>query len=103
MKRNGSVSAPSSGAQRAALALLLGAPLAAFAQSVLPDYAWIGAKSTVLKGVTIGRGAIVAASSVVTRSVAPFTVVAGNPARAVREIKKEGSTAEIGSDNEVAG
>ena len=62
---------------------------------------WICA--TILKGVTVGEGAVIAAQSVVVRDVEPYTVVAGNPARAVREIKKEGSTAEIGSDNEVAG
>ena len=42
---------------------------------------WIGARATVLKGVTVGDGAIVAAGSVVTRDVKPFAVVAGVPAR----------------------
>jgi carbonic anhydrase/acetyltransferase-like protein (isoleucine patch superfamily) len=46
---------------------------------------WIGCRSTVLPGVQIGDGAVVAAGSVVTRSVAPRTLVAGNPARVVRE------------------
>ena len=41
----------------------------------------------ILKGVTIGEGAIVGAGSVVTRSVPPFTVVAGNPARVIKELK----------------
>ncbi|WP_367757369.1 DapH/DapD/GlmU-related protein [Flavobacterium sp. WC2430] len=41
---------------------------------------WIGAKSIILKGVTIGEGAIVGAGSVVTKNVEPYTVVAGNPA-----------------------
>lgn len=45
-----------------------------------PD-AFIGARSFLLPGVTIGRGAIVGACSVVTRSVAPNATVAGNPAR----------------------
>jgi putative colanic acid biosynthesis acetyltransferase WcaF len=45
-----------------------------------PD-AFIGARAFVLPGVTIGRGAIVGACSVVTRSVAPHATVAGNPAR----------------------
>ena len=53
------------------------------------DYVWIGGRSTVLQGVTIGEGAIVAAGSVVTRDVEPYTVVAGIPARMIklREIK----------------
>ena len=44
------------------------------------DDVWIGAGSVVLSGLTIGSGAIVAAGSVVTRNVAPMTIVAGNPA-----------------------
>lgn len=46
--------------------------------------AWIGTGATILKGVTIGRGAIVAAASVVTRDVAPYSVVAGCPAKMIR-------------------
>lgn len=45
------------------------------------DGAWIGARATVLPGVTIGAGAIAAAGSVVTRSIPPLEVHAGNPAR----------------------
>lgn len=48
--------------------------------------AWIGFGSIVLPGITIGEGAVVGAGSVVTRDVAPWTVVAGNPARTIREI-----------------
>ncbi len=44
----------------------------------------IGSNSTVLCGITIGEGAIVGAGSVVTKDVAPHTVVAGNPARFLR-------------------
>ena len=47
--------------------------------------AWIGARSIIAKGVEVGEGAVVAAGAVVTRDVEPFTVVAGNPARVVRE------------------
>jgi maltose O-acetyltransferase len=47
-------------------------------------HAWIGSRALILKGVTIGRGAVVAAGAVVTRDVEPFAVVAGNPARFVR-------------------
>ena len=42
--------------------------------------AWIGMRSIILKGVTIGEGAIVAAGSVVTKDVPSYTLVAGNPA-----------------------
>ena len=49
----------------------------------------IGSSATILCGVTIGEGAIVGAGSVVTREVPPNTVVAGNPARAIR--KNQGS------------
>lgn len=44
---------------------------------------WIGYGAIVLSGVTVGRGAIVAAGAVVTRDVAPYAIVAGNPARQV--------------------
>jgi acetyltransferase-like isoleucine patch superfamily enzyme len=45
------------------------------------DGAWIGGGASVLPGTIIGRGAVVGAGSVVTKDVAPFAVVAGNPAR----------------------
>jgi acetyltransferase-like isoleucine patch superfamily enzyme len=50
--------------------------------------AWIGRCSHIFKGVTIGEGAIVAAGSVVVKDVPPFTVVAGNPARVVKELER---------------
>jgi acetyltransferase-like isoleucine patch superfamily enzyme len=50
------------------------------------DDAWIGFNCTILKGVTIGEGAIVGASSVVTSDVPPFSIVAGNPARFIRKV-----------------
>jgi len=49
--------------------------------TVLEDDVWIGAASIVLPGVTIGRGAIVAAGAVVTKSVPPYTIVGGVPAK----------------------
>jgi galactoside O-acetyltransferase len=51
------------------------------------DNAWIGMNAIILKGVTIGEGAIVGAGSVVTKSVPAFTIVAGNPARIIKEVK----------------
>jgi len=53
----------------------------------IEDCAWICFKASILKGVTIGRGAIVAAGAVVTKDVAPYTMVAGNPARFVKRLE----------------
>lgn len=50
----------------------------------IDDDVWIGARVVVLDGVTIGRGAVVGAGSVVTRNVAPWSVVAGSPATLVK-------------------
>jgi acetyltransferase-like isoleucine patch superfamily enzyme len=50
---------------------------------------WIGFEACVLPGVTIGEGSIVGARSVVTADVPPGTIVAGNPARVVRELTAE--------------
>ncbi|WP_435207480.1 acyltransferase [Micromonospora sp. bgisy143] len=48
------------------------------------DDVWVGTRAVILHGVTIGRGAVVGAGAVVTRSVPPYAVVAGNPARVIR-------------------
>lgn len=48
---------------------------------------WVGARAVVLPGVTIGDGAVIAAGAVVTKDVAPNTVVAGVPAAVIREIE----------------
>jgi acetyltransferase-like isoleucine patch superfamily enzyme len=67
----------------------LGMPLqpSDVAPVIIEDDVWVGMSCTILKGVTIGRGAVVAAGAVVTRSVPPFTVVGGNPARIVKHIE----------------
>ena len=54
----------------------------------LQNDVWLGANATVLKGVTIGEGAIVAAGSVVNKDVPAHTMVAGAPARIIKEINK---------------
>ena len=48
---------------------------------------WIGFNVTILKGVTIGEGAVVGACSVVTKDVEPWTVVGGNPAQIVKRLR----------------
>ncbi|MCW7537374.1 acyltransferase [Aquabacterium sp. A7-Y] len=53
---------------------------------------WIGARATILRGVTIGDRAIVGSGAVVTRDVPPDTVVGGNPARPVRTLSRADST-----------
>jgi acetyltransferase-like isoleucine patch superfamily enzyme len=53
------------------------------------DHAWLGFDVVVLKGVTIGEGAVIAARSVVTSDIPPWTVAAGCPARVVRQIPLE--------------
>lgn len=53
---------------------------------IIEDDVWIGTKSTILKGVRIGRGAVIASGSVVTQDVAPYTLVGGNPAREIRRL-----------------
>jgi len=67
---------------------------------VIEDDVWIGCKATILKGVHIGRGAIIAASSVVTKDVPPFTVVAGNPARIIRQLPESESSEAKFTDEE---
>lgn len=52
----------------------------------IEDNVWLGANVMILKGVTIGRNSVVAAGSIVTKTVAPDTLVAGIPARAIKKI-----------------
>lgn len=49
------------------------------------DHVWIGYDAMILKGVTIGEGAIIAARAVVTKDVPPYSIVAGNPAKVIRQ------------------
>lgn len=49
------------------------------------DYVWIGARSIILQGVTIGEGAVIAAGAVVTKDIPPYVVAAGVPAEIIKE------------------
>ena len=51
---------------------------------IIGNDVWIGAKSTIMSGVKIGHGAIVAAGAVVTKDVQPYSVVGGNPAKHIK-------------------
>lgn len=59
-----------------------------FGKVVIEDWAYIGSFSQIMPGVTIGEGALVAAGSVVTKSVPPRTVVGGNPARVICTVEE---------------
>jgi maltose O-acetyltransferase len=53
----------------------------------IEDDVWIGSRVTLLPGITVGRGVIVGAGSVVTKSVPPYSIVGGNPAREIGKRK----------------
>lgn len=53
---------------------------------IIKDYAWIGMNSIILKGVTIGKGALIGAGSVVTKDVPDYHLACGNPAKIIRKI-----------------
>lgn len=54
---------------------------------IIEDYVWISYNVSIMKGVRIGMGAIVAAGSVVTKDIPPLTLVAGNPARVIKSLE----------------
>lgn len=54
--------------------------------------AWIASNAIILPGVMVGEGAIVAAGSVVSRDVPPYTMVGGNPARPIQQLKRPEET-----------
>lgn len=58
-----------------------------FKEIIIKDGCWIGANAMILGGVTVGTGSVIAAGSVVTRDVRPNTLVAGIPAKEIRELK----------------
>jgi galactoside O-acetyltransferase len=53
---------------------------------IIRSRAWIGARAILTKGIVVGEGGIVASGAVVTKDVPPYTIVAGNPARIIREL-----------------
>ncbi len=53
--------------------------------TIVGNDVWIGHKATIMAGVTIGDGAIIAAHSLVTKEVAPYSIVGGNPAKEIRK------------------
>ena len=64
---------------------------------VIGDDCWIGGGAVLLPGVRIGDGAVVGAGAVVVKDVQPYTVVAGNPARKIRDLKRHGGVQEHGA------
>lgn len=52
--------------------------------TIIHDGVWLGMRAMVLPGVTIGEGAIIGANAVVTKDVAPYSIVAGNPAKKIK-------------------
>lgn len=61
---------------------------------ILEDDVWVGFSAIILKGVTLQRGVVVGAGAVVTESVPPFCVVAGNPGRVVKRLSEDTSADE---------
>jgi len=59
------------------------------AEIVIEDYVYCGLRSVVLKGVTLGKGSVVAAGGIVTKSVGPYEIVAGIPAKKIGERTKD--------------
>lgn len=53
--------------------------------TIIQDGSWIGMRAMIMPGVTIGEGAIIASGAIVTKSVAPYTIVAGNPAKPIKQ------------------
>lgn len=64
-------------------------PLVSKGPVVIADRVWIGQNAVILPGVTIGEGAVIAASAVVTKDVPPYCVVGGNPARIIKDMRED--------------
>lgn len=61
----------------------------------IEDDVWIGANSVILSGIRIGRGSIIAAGSIVTKDVEPYSIVAGNPSKLIRKRFSDESISEL--------
>lgn len=57
-------------------------------QVIIEDYVWVGTRAIIMPGITIGKGAVIAAGSLVTKNVMPYQVVAGIPAKFIKERNK---------------
>lgn len=63
--------------------------------TIIEDGVWIGMRSMIMPGVHIGEGAVIAANSVVTKNVEPYTIVGGNPARPLKKRFDDTTIAEL--------
>tara|TARA_B110000503_G_scaffold40688_1_gene66859 strand:- start:9982 stop:10524 length:543 start_codon:yes stop_codon:yes gene_type:complete len=59
------------------------------AQVIVEDYVWVSVRAIILPGVTIGKGAVIAAGAVVTKDVEPYSIMGGIPAKKIGERNKE--------------
>lgn len=59
---------------------------------VIEDDVFIGARAIVLKGVTIGKGSVIGAGTVVSKSISPYSIAVGNPAKVVGDSRKNSTT-----------
>jgi acetyltransferase-like isoleucine patch superfamily enzyme len=55
------------------------------AEIIIEDEVWIGANSVIVAGVTVGKHSVIAAGSVVTKSIPPYSIAAGNPAKIIKQ------------------
>lgn len=65
-----------------------GSELSDSAPVVIEDVAWVGAHATIMKGVRVGEGSLVARGAMVVKDVEPYTIVAGNPAKLVKRLER---------------
>ncbi len=62
-------------------------PLSSKGPVIIEDNVWIGEKASIMPGVTIGKGSIIAANSVVTHDVPPYSIVGGIPAKIIKQLQ----------------
>lgn len=63
--------------------------------TVIGNGAWIGMRAMIMPGITIGEGAVIASGAIVTKNVAPYTLVAGNPAKPIKTRFDEATIARL--------